>query len=494
MITFQQVSFTYGEGEHKDAGLKDINLTVNAGECLLLCGPSGCGKTTLTRLINGLAPQFFPGELTGKILLDGEELSSLPLYRIAEKVGSVFQNPRTQFFNTDTGSEIAFGLENKGCPQPVLKGRVADVVSELGLENLYGRSLFELSGGEKQKIAFASVYAMDPDVYLLDEPSSNLDLEAIEELHRYLALVRSRGKTVILAEHRLFYLRDLVDRVLYMKDGGIAAEYTPQEFFALSAAERREMGLRTTDLSAEVPTAFPGVSASPQWEGKGVSFSYQKRQILNEVSFAAAPGEVIAVAGANGAGKTTFCRGLCGLHKESQGKFFYREKELPPKKRLHHSYMVMQDVNYELFAESVAAECGFGLRNPDGAEVAAVLKTLGLEALAERHPYTLSGGEKQRVAVAVSMMCKKDLLIFDEPTSGLDYDSMERTASLIRHLAGLGKTIFIVTHDLEFLCRTCTRLLYLEKGGIAADFPVTPENGSALKKRFCMEGKGGDKK
>lgn len=162
MIEFQDVSFFYPDSAN--GGLKNIDLTIPDGQCVLLCGRSGCGKTTLTRLINGLIPQFFAGELSGKVLLDGKNLTDLPMYRIAERVGSVFQNPRTQFFNVDTDSEIAFGMENEAVPRAEMAWRVAETARALRIKNLLGRNIFALSGGEKQKIAFASVYAMEPDI------------------------------------------------------------------------------------------------------------------------------------------------------------------------------------------------------------------------------------------------------------------------------------------------------------------------------------------
>ncbi len=471
MIEFQNVSFSYPDSA--DGGLKNVSLTIPDGQCVLLCGRSGCGKTTLTRLINGLIPQFFAGELSGNVLLDGADIFSLPMYRIAEKVGSVFQNPRTQFFNVDTDGEIAFGMENEAVPQQELAQRVAETAKELKIENLLGRGIFALSGGEKQKIAFASVYAMEPEIFLLDEPSSNLDAAAIDELREHIKLVKAQGKTVIVAEHRLCYLMDVADRVVYLENGCIAGDWTAADFRALGAPQRQAMGLRAVDLRQESPEHFAESTAAPVLKLRDVTLAYRKQPVLQHISLQAAPGEVIAVTGSNGAGKTTFSRALCGLHKESGGEYRWNGRAQKPKERTKRACMVMQDVNYQLFAESVEAECTFGLRHPDTALAEKTLEELGLAPFRERHPNTLSGGQKQRLAAAAAMVCGKELLVFDEPTSGLDYDGMARLAALIRKLAAVGKIVFIVTHDYEFVCRTCTRVLRLSGGKIRDDVPVT---------------------
>lgn len=319
MIEIKSVSLDYG--------VKDLDLTIKKGEFLLLCGRSGCGKTTVTRLINGLIPEFYPAEMTGDVFVDGERVRDMPMYRIAERVGSVFQNPRTQFFNVDTDSEIAFGIENEARPPEELRARVEQTGRELQIEKLRGRNIFELSGGEKQKIAFASVYAMNPEIYLLDEPSSNLDVDTIAELKQHLRLIKAQGKTVIVAEHRLYYLMDLADRIVYLEKGRITGIYTPDEFRQIPDETRKQMGLRALDLTKEVPVCPQDTDSAKKeklvLELREVSVFRKKQPVLSEISFAAARGEVIAVVGHNGAGKTTFSRALCGLHRECGGTFFW---------------------------------------------------------------------------------------------------------------------------------------------------------------------------
>lgn len=482
MIELQNVSFDYSGSAQ--GGLRDISLTIPDGQCVLLCGRSGCGKTTLTRLINGLIPQFFAGELRGKVMLDGKSLFDMPMYRIAERVGSVFQNPRTQFFNVDTESEIAFGMENDAVPQEQMKRCVEQTARALHIENLLGRNIFALSGGEKQKIAFASGYAMDPEIYLLDEPSSNLDTASINDLRDNLRLIKSQGKTVVIAEHRLYYLMDVADRIICLENGRIAGDWTPRQFRELTAGTRRHMGLRAVDLREERPVCLTSPSTEPVLELKSIGLDHRKQPVLRNISLSAAPGEVIAVVGRNGAGKTTFARGLCGLHREASGSYLWDGRPQKPKERMKRSYMVMQDVNYQLFAESVEAECIFGLKRPDTALAQRTLDELGLLPLRQRHPNTLSGGQKQRLAAAAAMVCGKELMVFDEPTSGLDFDSMARLSALIRRLSDMGKIIFIVTHDYEFVCRTCTRVLHLGGGSILEDMTVSDEAIPKIKEIF----------
>ena len=482
MIRFENVSFSYAGNAQE--GLEPVDLTIEDGECILLCGRSGCGKTTFTRLINGLIPNFYPGKLNGRVTVNGLVISETPMYQIAGQVGSVFQNPRTQFFNTDTDSEIAFGIENAALPLSELHQRVAQAEKDLNIENLSGRSIFELSGGEKQKIAFASVYAMNPNVYLLDEPSSNLD--TIDELKETLRLLKQQGKTILVAEHRLYYLMDVIDRAFYFERGRLEKVYSPDELLALSQEDRERMGLRATDLHTVEPV-YPQVrNDKAALELKNLSLSYKKQKILEDLTISVKAGEVVGIIGHNGAGKTTFSRAVCGLHKEIEGKIFLNNTEQSRKDLMKRSYLVMQDVNYELFAESVEQESIFGIKNPDKELAKATLEELDLAQFSQWHPNTLSGGQKQRLAVAVSMICRKDLLVFDEPTSGLDFDNMLRVAQLINRLAQMGKIVFVATHDYEFVCRACNRILHLDDNRLVSSYQLCTENEAQLRSLFAV--------
>lgn len=475
MIEFKNVSFSYGEGS-KDKGLKDINLTIAEGEVVLLCGESGCGKTTLTRLINGLIPNYYEGTLTGEVLIKGKPVHKLPLYETAKMVGSVFQNPRSQFFNVDTTSELAFSCENMGLPVEVINSRIEEMVSDFKIESLMNRSIFQLSGGEKQKIACASVSTGHPEVFVLDEPSSNLDADAIEDLRKLIEVWKNKGKTVIIAEHRLYFLRDLVHRVLYMKEGRIEREFTSSELKNMSLEELSELGLRTLSLEKLTRNKENTCEELENISLSNFVFSYNNKSTAVNIDSVTIPkGSIVAIIGHNGAGKSTFMRCMCGLEKKCKGNLCLCTGTCRGRERLKRCYMVMQDVNHQLFTESVLDEILLSMDKADNEKAENILNSLDLLPMKDLHPMSLSGGEKQRVAIASAIASEKEIILFDEPTSGLDFKHMKEVAGNICELKKKGKTLFIVSHDLELILESCTHVLHLEKGSIIDKYPLDEE-------------------
>lgn len=483
MIKFNNVSFTY-KG-NKLQNVKNINLHIKKGECVLISGKSGCGKTTVLRMINGLIPHFYTGKLEGSVIACNIDVASnnTSMYKIAEKIGMVYQNPRSQFFNVDTDSEIAFGIENLSYPRDELLRRVDKTIEDVNMSHLTGKGIFELSGGEKQKVAFGSIYAMEPEIYLLDEPSANLDTESTIQLQNRLKLLKEHGKTIIITEHRLYYLKNIVDRAIYMDNGEIKVDCNSKNFFTYSKKERTKMGLRVFDLN-NIVLPNKVYNEDPYIFLQNVSIGYGKKVIVKDISFKATKGDIIAITGHNGAGKSTLAETLCGLKKAISGSIFVNGKIISQNELLKQSYMVMQDVDYQLFADSAFNECKFGLKNVRNKDIEKTLQLLNLFEFKEKHPATLSGGQKQRLAVAVSLLCNKDILIFDEPTSGLDLISMMNVTKLIKKLSELGKIIFVVTHDYEFISQGATRVINIGKKELLFDVQINENNKNKIKKCF----------
>lgn len=476
MIELKNVSFQYKDCEEKNI-LENLNLKINRGEVILLCGESGCGKTTITRLLNGLIPQFYEGALQGKVLIENEEISSKPVSKIAESVGSVFQNPRTQFFNVDTTSELIFGCENLGWDKETIIKQKENIINQFNIETLMDRSIFALSGGEKQKIACASVSAMNPNIIVLDEPSSSLDFQSINDLRKVIQLWKEQGKTIVIAEHRIFYLNGLLDRVIYMKRGQIQKEMSAKNFELLSHDELLSLGLRCYDLK-QVRFNSNGNEKSSAITIKDMIFQYKKTSLpaLAVDDLILPSTGVIAVIGHNGAGKSTFARCLCGLEKNCKGILEYHNQKMDRRERLKISYMVMQDVNHQLFTESVDEEIQISMEKDNEEKKNHTLNSLDLSLIKDAHPLAISGGQQQRVAIASAIASNSEIIIFDEPTSGLDLYHMKEVSHLLKILKDKEKLIFLITHDYELICECCTHILQLEKG-IAKDNYSLDEKG-----------------
>lgn len=481
MIDFDSVSFVY-EGQQASS-LRDVSLHVEAGECVLVTGPSGCGKSTLLRLVNGLIPHFFPGSLSGTVRV-GEaavaddattgnrptpfEPGTVPLYEQARLTGSVFQNPRTQFYTTDTTSELAFALENRGLPEEFIVDRVEQVANDMRLAPLMDRSLFALSGGEKQKIACACVEVADTDIVLLDEPTANLDYDASLMLADIIRSWKRQGKTILIAEHRIAWILDSITRLVVMEDGAIVREMEGDELASVDDEFCQSRGLRSPRLIAPDEVALPAFEPAAVDEHESCAienlhFGYTKDHlVLDFDKIPLARGQITAVVGRNGRGKTTFLRCLTGLEKKDKSVLRFGGEAWDRKARMKNVFLIAQDVNCQLFTQSVREEVEISLPAwEDASAVDDILASLDLAGVADRDPFTLSGGQKQRVAIACAMASGRQVVAFDEPTSGLGYGHMMQFAALLRKLATQGRTVIVVTHDTELIEVAADHLLVL---------------------------------
>lgn len=484
VIQFNHLSYKYNDGA--GYALRDINLAIKKGEFIVVTGRSGSGKTSITKCINGLIPYFYPdGVLEGEVYVDGLLVKDSAIQDLCPTIASVFQDPRSQFFTNNSTSEIAFGCENIQFPQEKIIKKIAYVSHKLNLYTILDRNLFDLSSGEKQKVAIASVYAMEPSIFIMDEPSANLDVDSIKDIKTVLENLKDRGHTIIVVEHRLYYLKDLADRIIYMDEGRIKHEWHKEAIEKLRYEQLCDAGLRSLDLEKIKVEEKTHNGKIENLCVEDIHFAYKKSSMLIKgISFKAYQGEIIGIVGKNGSGKTTFAKLICGLLKESKGRVVMNGKPIKHKKRLGKAYFVMQEADFQLFADSVQAELEIGLRkNKQTKEkVREVLEELNLVSLKEEHPMALSGGQKQRVTIGAAIMSSADIVLFDEPTSGLDKDHMMGVNHSIKSLSDDKKTVLVISHDYEFLVECCNRIIHLQDGCIVEDFKLQNGTIDVLKK------------
>ncbi|MDY5111424.1 ABC transporter ATP-binding protein [Faecalicoccus sp.] len=462
MLSVINLGFSY----NKNQVFKDINFTVYEGQCFVLTGASGSGKSTLLKIINGIIPEVNGGEIIGEVKLDGEILNDKSITDRSSYVSTVFQNPKTQFYCIDSTDELAFPLENRNIPKERILKSIEEYTRLLSTEKLLNRNIFSLSGGEKQLMAITSVMTMDNKVYLFDEPSSSLDHKSIELLKKAIIELKKRGKIVIIAEHRLYYLIDILDSMAILDNSEMAffpkKELNNKRLYELqnkyllrSIKEINKRHLATNQhrkinvLNKEI---MPEVSdVVLKCENFIQKFKVKKIMDIKSLTFS---NGIYFIIGENGVGKSTFIRKLARLIKGT-GKTLYKKEEI--KRAYNYISMVMQDVNYQIFTESVWKEISI-VSNDDGKKKR-VLENLNLYDKKDEHPQLLSGGEKQRLMIALAIVSDKPIVILDEPTSGLCKEQMRIIIRYLQKMKNDGKTVIVITHDYEFI-NECGGMIY----------------------------------
>jgi energy-coupling factor transporter ATP-binding protein EcfA2 len=533
VIDFQQVSFTYAGAANP--ALREITLAVPAGQICAVIGRAGAGKSTLCALAAGFVPNFFHGQVSGTALVAGQDVFAQPVSELVRYVALVGGNASGQISGAcDTVyEEVGFTLQNLGMPRPEMIERIDWALSALQISHLRDRSPYELSGGQQQRMVIAAALALRPPVLVLDEPTAQLDPLAVEELAELLRSLAAAGTTMLIAEHRLEWVAALAERVVALDTGAIVADGPPQAVLTDPQLVQRRIGWPRPALFAEqarkagywpdgtpipvtleqlveglrrpapaAPTGGPdGVAPAPApaftsprpdaarpeggpiLEIDQVTFSYPSGvQALRGVSLGVGRGERVALLGRNGAGKSTLVRHMNGLLQPSSGQVLVAGRDTRSTSvaaNARHVGIVFQDVRNQLFARSVREELRFGPRNlgRSPAEIEALveqsLAALDLTEVADTHPYDLPPARRRLVAIAAVLAMDSELLVLDEPTAGLDNAGIALLAGLIYDRARAGKSVVVVSHDLDFCFETLERIVLLRDGQKLIDAPAT---------------------
>jgi len=514
LALFEIKNLTYFYPDCDKPALHNINLKLDEGELLLVVGSSGSGKSSLARVMAGLIPYFYGGKICGRVCYQGEELREKERRFLSSHVGIVFQDPEKQLVMTSVEAEVAFGLENLGLPQQEMYRRLSEVMSFLNLTPLKQDFTANLSGGQKQKVALASVLAMQPRILVLDEPTSQLDPVAADELLNLMErLNKELGYTVVLIEQRLERCFHLADRLLVMGDGEIlkdgpvaevarweveqALPFLPPvaKFFATLGSVRIPLTIKDgrKELQRIVPCtqsdgthppeachSLPSKIESPDamLEAKNLWFTYPNgKEALKGVNCRIREGEFVAILGENAAGKSTFLKQMAGILQPGRGSVTVQGKDTRKSKLAEMARFVgylSQNPNDYLFQDTVREELCFTLNNlgiPDHGAVDDVLTKLGLTEMSEVNPRDLSSGERQRVALGSVLVAKPKIMLLDEPTRGIDYLLKSELGSLLLSLNRDGITVVVITHDVEFAAEYADRVMMMFDGTIVSDGP-----------------------
>jgi energy-coupling factor transporter ATP-binding protein EcfA2 len=494
-IDFDSVSFHYPNAER--SVLRDFNWEVGEAELVLLAGESGSGKSTILRCLNGLVPHFSGGTFGGTVLVRGEDTRFLPTRALARSVGFVFQDPGAHSVSTTVEDEVAFGLEQLGVPLPAMRRRVEEALDLTGTERIRKRTIATLSGGERQRVAIASALALQPRILALDEPTSQLDPAGAEDvLDAVRRLNEELGITVVMAEQRLDRVVGFADRMRVLRPGWHDLDGPPAEVLRhcdprldppvallgriagwdslpLTVKEARRAVQRTGFVPARSPIDPPRPDAEPAVVVDRLSIGYDKRRVLEEVSFDVRPGELVAVMGRNGTGKSTLLRTLMALHSIEGGRATVAGLDARSTRTQEIGKRVgflPQRAASLLFHETVADDIAAALasRGASHGELEALLDRFALGHLRDRYPLDLSSGEQERAAMAVTLAGDPAVILLDEPTRGMDALRKRELAELFLNLREQGVAMLMATHDVELVAQVATRVMLLGDGGIVA--------------------------
>ncbi len=513
IIKFENFGFQY-HAQSKST-LYDINLTIDKGEKVLIAGPSGCGKSTLIHCINGLIPFSYKGEMTGSLTINGKESGQMSLFEISKTVGTVLQDSDSQFVGLTVAEDIAFALENDCIQEPELHDRVAKVAKLVNIKDFLSHAPGDLSGGQKQRVALGGVMVDDVDLLIFDEPLANLDpatgkqaIELIDEMQK------NTGAAVVIIEHRLEdVLHRMVDRIVLMGEGHILADMTPDELLSGNWLEdngireplyitalkyagiKIEPGMRpanrdTLILSDEdrkkvrdwfksQPMNQPAKAKEVLLSANDIEFAYDNgHKALKGVSLNVNKGEMLAIVGTNGAGKTTFSKVVCGFETQQSGTIRFEEVDLSNKsikERADSIGYVMQNPNQMISKVMIMEEVGLGLKargvsDEDAKEhIERALKVCGLWQFRNWPVSALSFGQKKRVTIASILALDPKMIILDEPTAGQDYRHYTAICEFLKELNELGITVVMITHDMHLMLEYATRSVVFSGGEIIAD-------------------------
>jgi len=504
MISIKNLTYYYPGFE--DAVLDNINLTVEEGEFILLLGPSGCGKSTLVQCLNGIIPKVSSGDLSGEIFINKKNVRDYKVYQLSTDVGLVFQNPDTQLFGLTVEEDVAFGPENLGIEREGIRARVKHSLETVGLEDFKDRFTFTLSGGEKQRTAIAGNLAMEPKILVLDEPTSDLDPAGTKEVFETLKhLNRDRNITIILIEHKIDEVMGLADRSIVMDKGRIILDGNTFDIFIQNLDVLEEIGIHLPQLmrissllgvkpsydeivsglgsldgfSRDLPATYHPARGPTQVAFENVEFGYPDGNLaLKGVNLEIRRGEFVALIGPNGSGKTTLLSCLIGLNRPTAGRILINGQDIRKRGVAEQAQVVgylFQNPDYQLFTDSVHDEVAFGLKNrqsrPDDIDkrVDQALEMMELSVYRDRHPHSLSRGQRQRLAVASILSMEPDIIVLDEPTTGQDRGHLNKFLARMKMLNEAGKTIILISHDMGVVAEYASRTIVMKDGGILMD-------------------------